>query len=247
MELLNKLGKEVMQYKVELDNQTHSDIVRKSLLSSVTSLLNGGIIDVDIHDVIRDDSATYKEVKKMVLEAPNLTKTEDELKEEYDALRVPFFDKLLEKYELDGEKEASLYSESHVSEEEVQLILTFKMTKDFVGEYFERSGEQLDVMMRPEGFAEKFAILRYGALVSKFLRSHTNYSDENKRAILNKDVEIGATKVFVNKDEETYGVEFVYHLPIDNLLDEEKSDDSLAIIGESLKEAVEFVEVRTLS
>lgn len=247
MELLNKLGKEVMQYKVELDDKTHSDIVRKSLLSSVTDLLNGGIIDIDIHDIIRDDTASYKEVENMVLEASNLTKTEDELKEEYDALRVPFFDKLTDAYNLEVGEQSHLYSESHVTQEEIQIILTFKMTKDFIGNYFERSGDQLDVMMRPEGFAEKFAILRYGALVSKFLRSHDNYSDSSKRAILNKGIEIGATKVFVNKDEETYGIEFVYHVPVENLLDNDMSTSSLDIAGKSLEEAIEFVKVRTIS
>lgn len=247
MELLNKLGKEVMQYKVELDNKTHSDIVRKSLLSSTTSLLSNGIIDVDVHDVIKDDEASYEEVREMVLKASNLTKTEDELKGEYDEYRVPFFDKLLESYDLSNDKQSTLSSESYVKGEEIQLILTFKMTKDFIGDYFERSGEQLDVMMRPEGFAEKFAILRYGALVSKFLRGHANYSDENKRAVLDKGIEIGATKVFVNKDEETYGVEFVYHLPIENLLDEDKSKESLEIAGKSIEEALEFVKTRTIA
>lgn len=244
---LNKIGNEVIEYKKELLDNKHSKLVEKALLSSVTDLLSGGIINSDIHDALSDGDTSVEDVRELVLNKSNLTKSFAELKEEYDELRNPFFEKLLDESAITDSELSKLTSESHVSKEEVQFILTFKMTKSFVGEYFEREGEQLDAMMRPEGFAEKFAILRYGALVSKFLKTHKEYDNITKRAILDEKVEVGATKVFVNKDEEIYGVELVYHVPVENLLDEEVSESTLNILKTGLQEANEFINIRTIA
>lgn len=244
---LNKLGNEILEYKEELLNNSHSKIVEKALLSSVTDLLSGGIINVDIHDALGDSNSSIEDVRELVLNKPNLTKTTGELKAEYDEYRLPFFEGLTEDSSLSDTELSKLTSESHVSVEEVQFILTFNMTKDFVGEYFEREGEQLNAMMKPEGFAEKFAILRYSALISKYLKSHEIYNDDKQRAILKNDIEIGGTKVFVNKDEEVYGVELVYHVPVHNLLDDELSKTSKEILKEELQKAIEFINIRTIA
>lgn len=244
---LNKLGNEILEYKEELLNNNHSKIVEKALLSSVTDLLSGGIINVDIHDALGDSNSSLEDVRALVLNKPNLTKTTAELKAEYDEYREPFFNKLMESISLSDTEPTRITSESHVSVEEIQIILTFNMTKEFIGDYFEREGEQLNAMMKPEGFAEKFAILRYSALVSKYLKSHEIYSDDTKRAILKNDIEIGGTKVFVNKDEEVYGVELVYHVPVDNLLDDETSENTRELLSKELQEAIEFVNIRTIA
>lgn len=247
MDKLNKLGKEVMEYKNELMNNKHSDLVKRSLMSSITDLMSSGIITIDVHDVLTDETATVSEVREQVLNTANLIKTEAELREEYDALRKPFFERLTNEYSTSKSGLSNLISESHVNLEEVQFILSFKMTKEFISNYFEREDEQLEVMMRPEGFAEKFAILRYGALVSKFLKSHDAYDDSIKRAKLKNNIQLGGTKVFINKDEEIYGVELVYHVPVSNLTNEEESIDSLASLGKSIKDANEFIHDRTIS
>lgn len=236
-----------MEYKNELMNNKHSDLVKRSLMSSITDLMSGGIITIDVHDVLTDETATVSEVREQVLKTANLIKTEAELREEYDALRKPFFERLTEEYLTSKSGLSNLTSESHVNLEEVQFILSFEMTKEFISNYFEREDEQLEVMMRPEGFAEKFAILRYGALVSKFLKSHDAYDDSIKRAKLKNNIQLGGTKVFINKDEEIYGVELVYHMPVNNLTSEEESSDSLASLGKSIENANEFIHDRTIA
>lgn len=245
MELLNKVGLDVLEHKKELSNETHSKIVRKALESAVTELLKGEIINTTVHEAIRDADTSYDEVRALILDIPNLVKTEQELKSEFDLLRIPFFEEV--KQELSQSSLSKLSSESHVKEGEVQFVLSFQMTKDFIAEYFEREGDQLDVMMRPEGFAEKFAILRFNALISKLLKRQANYDDLRKRAILTKDVEIGATKVFVNKDEEMFGVELVYHIPINVLESKDEAEALKPLIIDSIQDAAEFINIRLIA
>lgn len=245
MELLNKVGLDVLEHKRELDNPSHSTIVRRALESAVTELLKGDIITTTLHEAIRDKDTPLDEVRALVLNVPNLIKTEQELLEEFDLLRIPFFETV--KKSLSDSSLSRLTSESRVKEGEVQFVLSFEMTKDFVGEYFERDGEQLDAMMRPEGFAEKFAILRFNALVSKYLKKHDTYDDLRKRVSLTDDVEIGATKVFVNKDEELFGVELVYHIPVNELESEETAESILPVLVDSIQEANEFINIRLIA
>lgn len=245
MELLNKVGLEVLEHKKELSNTDHSNIIRKALESAVTELLRGEVITTTVHEAIRDTETTLDEVRALVLDVPNLIKTEQELTEEFDVLRIPFFEKVSSA--LNDSTLSKLVSESHVKEGEVQLILSFEMTKDFIADYFEREGEQLEAMMRAEGFAEKFAILRFNALVSKLLQKQEYYDDLRKRATLIDNIELGATKVFVNKDEELFGVELVYHIPINELEDKERSEEILPILIKSIRDANEYINIRLIA
>lgn len=247
MELLNKLGIEILEYKTELLNPSHSDLVRRALNTATTTLLSNDVISIAVHDGLRDASMPYEAVKELVLALPDLRKTEAELKSEYDALLAPFHEQVAASHALNDPAFARLTSESHVPLEEVQFILSFEMTKDFIGKYFERTGEELDRMMRPEGFAEKFAILRYGALVSKFLKKQDHYDAATKRSQLEAGVEVGATKVYVNKDEDLYGVELVYHVPIAAVEDPAQQADVLTVLSHSLADANDFMTIRTIA
>lgn len=245
MELLNKVGLDVLEHKKELSNSSHSKIVKKALESAVTELLKGDIITTTVHEAIRDVDTSYDEVRSLILDVPNLIKTEQELTGEFDTLRIPFAESI--KKELSDSSLSKLSSESHVREGEIQFILSFQMTKEFIAEYFERDGDQLDVMMRPEGFAEKFAILRFNALISKLLKKQESYDDIRKRAFLTEDVEIGATKVFVNKDEELFGVELVYHIPVNVLESEEQVETLKPKLITSIQDAAEFINIRLIT
>lgn len=247
LERLNKVGVEVLEYKKELMNTKHSSIVQRALVNATTNLLSSEVITMDIHDALRDSDTTVQEVKTLVLEEHNLVKTEEELKVEFESIREPFHEALMRREAIQDASYAKLSSESQVKEDEIQVVLSFEMTKDFMGDYFEKDGDYLDRMMKSDGFAEKFAILRYGALMMKYLKRFETYDDDRKRAALEHNVEVGATKVYVNKDESLYGVELVFHIPVVSL---EESDDLtplLNMLAEHIKDANEFINIRTIA
>lgn len=247
MEKLNKIGLDVLEYKSELLRDDHSSIVRKALVSAVTDLLSGEIIDHNIHDALRDEDLTVRDVRSLALGSHNLRKTIDELTTEYEAFREPFHAQLTQMDGVNDSSFARISSESHVEAEEFQVILSFEMSKAFISDYFEREGDYLDRMMKADGFAEKFAMLRYGALMLKFLKSQPDYDDDRKRAPIGKGVEIGATKVYFNKDEELYGVELVFHIPVASLEDAEDCEALYPLLESKIKEANEFINIRTIA
>ena len=247
METLNKVGLDVLEHKRELSNPDYSETIRRALQTAVTNLLSGDIITVDIHDALRNEEMTVDDVRALLNENKELRKSDEELKEEYDKLLQPFFEELLDDNNLDGEQYSRLYAESYVDDEKIKIIQAFEMSEADIGEFFNASDKTLDSMVRPDGFAEKFAIARYGAILRNLLETYDDYDARKKRVLLDDGVEVGITKVYVNRDEGIYGIEKVYHVPIQLLESDNNLEEIQSHIGDLIKEANEYVSIRMVA
>lgn len=244
MEVLNKVGIDVLEYKKELSDESHSKIVKRALHNAVNSLVSGDIITPDIQDAIQNEDVSIDDVRQLILDVPALRKTKEELEEEYQKLLQPLFESLEDEDLMEGEAYAKLYSESHVEDEKVTIIHAFEMTSAFVGEYFGVDGDKLDALVRPEGFAEKFALSRYSAIMKKLLASFDGYNNTKQRVLVDNGLEIAITPVYVNRDEGIYGIEMVHHIPIGLLEDKEQTEVIQEVIREKIKQANDYVDVR---
>lgn len=249
---LNKVGMEVLEYKQELLNPDHKDIVRKALVSAITDLMHAEVIDREVFESLKDDEDSEHNTKLLILEKANLCKSTEELIEEYDTLRVPFEEELLERDELQNPKLHPMKTENDIENDEVHLVVDFGFGKDFVSDYFGKDGQQLELLMEDSAFrrvkgsfAGRFLLMRLKKIASDFLKKQEGYNESTGRVELTDNMSVAMTKVYINTDEQVHGIELVAHIEVD-ALESESYTELFKPLEDIILKANEYVEVRTL-
>lgn len=220
MNLINKKGMEVLEYKKEFLKK-HSDLVKKALENNFRSLLDANIIESLIYEATLNKNTSYQELQKMIEDMPDYMKTEEDLFQEYEKIRKEI-DLLLKEKDL-----GFLKTESVVSTESILITQTFSLGRDFIQSYFMPEDElALEKMMEEKGFARQFFVFRLMAIFKPFIREvsvpHTIRSCK-------------ASLVYHEKKTNKHCIDLFFEIPIDvaeKIKDNEKERN---IIFESIK------------
>lgn len=249
MNKYSKIGMEVLEYKEELLNPEYPTLVRKALVSAVDALQTAGIVDVDVHFSLKDEDTKLPEFETLLLGKPNLVKTNEELYKEYESIREIFDAKLRKCKIFEEDKDlAAVTTESKVDLEEIHIISSFKVDKDFASDYFgKHEAEDLEMLMKRKGFVERFAVLRYNKMMNDFLNKQKDYDPNVGSAEVIEGVRISASQLFFAPEQETYCSEFMIYVDINKIEDEMTHDDIMKVAETKIKEINDYIRIRTIA
>lgn len=247
MNKFSQFGMEVMEHKKELLNPAYSEIIRKALVSVTDQMQVTGLIDVDVHFALKDGSVNFDDFKELLLAKPGLSKTEEELFAEYEHVREAFDAKIRELPVFKSEKHlAPVTTESKVKDEQIHIISAFRIDDSFVGKYFGKEGAELEKLMKRKGFAERFIVLRYGAMMNEFLMKQEGYSPNVGRAEVAPHVYVSASPVYIDPDEDVYYSEFMIYVDVEHMEEEANHEEILKIVEEMIQKINDYIRIRTI-
>lgn len=223
MNKYNKLGMELLEYKEEL-SKVYPDIVLKSLQSSIDSLANNRIIDVDTHYALKESSVNINDLKELLLNKTACLKTYEELFDEYEVIRDNFNN------ELGINSRDDIQTQSVVDKEQILLMQDFIMKEDFLQEYFFIESEKdYETLMGRKGFMHKFAILRLEKIMRDFLKNE-----------LKTDLDVSYTAVFFHEKKNVYGIQLMFSYSVNDLENDEKLKELSIETKNILEKALEY-------
>lgn len=225
MEKLNKFGSEMLEYKKELQKD-YPELIIKSLNQTIDHLAENGVIDVDTHFAIKENSIDEQGLRELLLQKQNFLKTKEELFVEYEGIRL----KLNEYLEITDENNSEIKSISSVDEEQLCITKEFILTEQFLKDYFDIESENdFNVLMSRKGFIEKFAILRLNKVLKDFIKQQET---SDSFTYMN-------SNVFFEAERNVYGIYLLFKIPIDNTV----ANDKLEEIAKHIKYIIEESEV----
>ena len=228
MNKLNKLGMELLEYKIEL-NKGYSNLVLRSLNSAVDTMFKDGLVDTDIHFSLKEKSVSFEDLKELLLTKDSCLKTEKELLSEYEEIRNKF-NELLELQNLEFTS-----TKSEIDKEILSVSKSLLLNEDIFYELFYiKSEDEFEKLMERKNFFEKFAVLRLPKLLHSFIEN----IDQNK------DIYVRNTNAFFHQIEGKYGISLVLEIKIDALEDNEKINEVAKTCLKILNDATEFYNLK---
>lgn len=231
MNKYNALGVELINYKTELLKE-YPEIVKRSLMLSIDQMLQNELIDLDTHYAIKDDTTLVEPFREYILTKPTYLKTVEELFAEYEELRDKLTQKLLEL-----QIEDQLSTESFVKKEQIAIIKTFNIDMEYAKAFFGVEIDEVEKLMKKKGFIEKFAVLRLPKILGDFLKT-IEYPTE----LFNCE----ASFVYFDVETNSYCIDLLFDIPVENLEDEEKISDISLNVKDIVANATEFYKSKTL-
>ena len=232
MNRINKVGQEMIEYKNELA-KNYPDLVKRSMFSVLEQLVTVGTIDLDTLNYIKNESVSIIDFEHFIKESPLFEKTKEEILAELRILE----DRLKEILDL---KDIEDLKTSIIERDEMVLVnQVFVIDEAFVLRYFD-IGEESEVtaLMKRNGFAEKFAVLRLNAIFKQFLRE--------KKAEL-EDVEMDLSFVAYDNALQGYKIEIYFAISEDKFDDEEDLMSYIDTIMEVAEDARMEFEQKTIA
>jgi hypothetical protein len=230
MNRINQKGMELIQYKIEL-SKDYPEIVKNSLILALEQMLENEVIDLDTYMNIKDETFSLESFEKYLLTKPSFLKTEEEIFQEFEALRKILDDKL-DELEVEG-----LKTESIIDKDVILVTRKFCIDEDFTLRYFGVEEKDLLKLMKRRGFVEKFAVLRLTAIFRQFMEKVT-YPKEL--------FDIDVSLVYFDKDENGYSIDFTFEVNIEDIENQEKLDKICEAIKAIKQEVEEFYQKRTI-
>jgi hypothetical protein len=230
MNRINQKGMELIQYKIEL-SKDYPEIVKNSLILALEQMLENEVIDLDTYMNIKDETFSLESFEKYLLTKPSFLKTEEEIFQEFEALRKILDDKL-DELEVEG-----LKTESIIDKDVILVTRKFCIDEDFTLRYFGVEEKDLLKLMKRRGFVEKFAVLRLTAIFKQFMEKVT-YPKEL--------FDIDVSLVYFDKDENGYSIDFTFEVNIEDIENQEKLDKICEAIKVIKQEVEEFYQKRTI-
>lgn len=196
---LNIHGLQLLEYKKEL-LKNHTQLVKESLLLSLQKMVEKELITPPTFEVIINDNISLIETKNYLLEISDYVKSKEEALREYNLYKTKLYKTLVEREIIINK---SLYKlEVDEENDTIDLIKTFSIDAQFTKLYFNITSEkELNKVMKPKGFLEKFAALRLNSLVASFVKEYEEF-DTNKFTII-------PDKTYREEDGLGYSIEII--------------------------------------
>lgn len=214
MNLLNKIGMELIDLKAALLGEGYPDIVIRSLEQTARHeyLDKELLMDEDFKRLMRTD-CSLDEFKSLVLSIEHFVKSAEELEEEYNLQR----DKVL-LYLSDFATEVNLQATNHFDQELIAFTKSFRFGGTEMKTYFGVGQDVYESLMKRKGFVEKFFTLRYPLVLKSYIQS---LDLEASAGFV-----LSVSPVFFDEEEVEYGIDFNVEIPLAML--EQSRPDELA-------------------
>lgn len=208
MDRINKIGKALLGYKREYSNH-YSPIVDEALMISLENKLDKKMLSQETFDLIINDSVTYEELRKFILNKKEYLKTYKELFEEFEKVRE-LVNKTLHKLNFID----FIETESNVENNQITILKQYTLNEEYIKVFFGLEDKDMPQIMKKKGFAEKFAVLRLTKILKEILsemRTDSEYSQ-------------GCSKVYYNSDCNGFSIDYKYRINVDSIKEENVED-----------------------
>ncbi len=231
MNKINRVGEELIQYKVELQKD-YPQIVKNSMYIALDKLLEAKVLDLDTAYIVKDNSTDIATLTEYLLTKKAYTKTEEEIFRELEALRGVLDNKLV-----DAGLGYGIVTSSEVEREIIRVGKKYCLDEQFAMDYFGVSEVDVAPLMKRKGFMEKFAVLRLTKIFDDFM-SQLSYPEE----LIKCDVDL----VFFDEDKGAYSIEFYIEIGVLQAEDNEMLTRACAEIKNIFDLLDEFYRVKTV-
>lgn len=218
---INKKGLEMLEFKREL-LKNHSELVEKSLLSTLEILIEKNIIDLSTYTLIKNRDVSLEDFEEYLGTKDTFLKNKDELTIYFDSLKEKLLYYLGNKYNIGN-------LESQVNEnKKITLVKTFAIDESFVLSYFDTKEEDIPKLMRRKGFVERFSIMRLEKISKNLM----------KELKLNE-IKIGSSYVYYLSSGKSYNIDILVEINIEKLEDENQFNKVLEDVQFALRKTDE--------
>lgn len=231
MNRINQKGMTLIQFKIEL-MKDYPQIVRDSLKLALGQMAENKVVDIDTYHVVLDESVSVQSFEEYLKTKPQFLKTEEEIFQEFEAIRSRV-DEKLSRHELSG-----LQSESVVDKDIILVFKKFCINESFTMRYFGVEEKDLLKLMKRRGFVEKFSVLRLTAIFKPFVKTI-----EYPKDLFVCDVSL----VYYDKVENGYSIDLYFELPVEEVEKEEKLDDMCLAIKDIVQKAEGYFASKTVA
>lgn len=166
MNKINKLGQRLIEFKDEY-NKDYPPIVLDSMNVALNQMLLENRIDMSTFDYIINKNITKKMFLDFIDGKKEYTKSIDELKKEYEDIRLTLVDALTN-HEIE-----SIETDYDIEKEALIASKPYHITEQFIMEYFGVTEKEMPKMMKKGGFVEIFVSLRLGKVFADIVE-HCN-------------------------------------------------------------------------
>ena len=205
MNRINELGMNLIEYKIELFKD-YPKLVLDSLVLSIEKMLEVKAIDLDTFMLIKDDTVDIDSFKEYLLTKPNFSKTEEQLREEFEKIREKL-NELLISNELENYE-----TESNIDKDIISVSKKYVINEKFAMNYFGVDEKEILKLMKRKEFIEKFAVLR----LTKILSEIVSMLDMSKSRFFKND----SSLVYFNEEEEGYCIDLIFEIDIKSIENE---------------------------
>lgn len=234
MKKLKEVAYELINLKEEMLNDSYSKTIKQALEISVDHLLEKGIINLDTQLYIKDKNYSLERFVEYLNETSIFKKTVDELEIEYQGFISILNNELIENKLLKEE----FYCKADITNEKIRIGKVFCLKEEFLKSFFYFSGdfdeEYWERLMKRKGFIEKFAVLRLPRIFFNFIDS----CDKFESFSLEK------TYPYFDSNTNSYSIDLVFDVDIDEIENKEDRDKVLEIILEIINNANVYFEER---
>lgn len=204
MDRINNTGKMLIDYKKELMKH-YSVLVDESLKTSLNVLQEKKVLDERTIDAIINDSISLSEFETFVMSKREYLKSTKELISEFEKIRQIVNESLIK-----NSFTNFVDTESNIDNDTITILRQYSITPEFIKLFFGIADEEMEIIMKKRGFAEKFAVLRISKVFKEILsemRVETEYSQ-------------GFSKVYYNASIEGFSVDYRYHINVNSITSE---------------------------
>lgn len=222
MNKINKLGMQLLDYKIELVKD-YPTIVIDSLKNSVKEIIDENNLDDKIRTDLYNKLVSKSNFTTMLLSNKIFLKTEEELYSEYEVLKSKL-EKHLNNFQL---------SYSPDFENDCVIITkSFLISQDFIKQYFYIEDEKsFEILIKRKGFIEKFAILRLKRIMEDFV---------SKEISNGNDLELNSSDIFFDSTTNLYGINLNINIKFENIEDEELFSETIEQVIGTINNSDEF-------
>ncbi|WCF11427.1 hypothetical protein NDS46_31205 (plasmid) [Paenibacillus thiaminolyticus] len=231
MNRINQKGMDLIQYKAEL-MKDYPKIVKDSLILALETKVESNVLDMDTYLELKNDENTVAMFEEYLLSKPQFQKTDEEIFQEFEVIRLGLNEKL-SSHGLEG-----LYTESVIDKDLILISKKFCINEEFTMSYFGVRESDLLKLMKRKGFIEKFAVLRLTAIFDGFIQSIDCSKD-----LFNYD----KSYVYFDKEENGYSIDLYFEIPVEEVEMEDKISSYCDVIKEIAGKAEEYYKEKTVA
>lgn len=200
MNKINDLGMELLQYKKEMQ-QDYSPIVIEALGLALNEMIENGIIDQGVVELIKNEDIEMKHFEDFLLNSEKYSKTPEEIRKEMEEMFTDF------KNKFDLNSLNKVVFKVDIESESFIMMKTLGFKEDFILNYFGVMKSDLPKLMEKKGFVEKFAALRLKKVADNIvLKLGKKYN-----------INLSSSLAYINEKETGYNIDIIYKIKIDDI------------------------------
>lgn len=235
MELLNKTGKTILDYR-RTYMMNVEDIVRDRIKNGVYELYKNGQIQEKLFRILLDENVDEADVYSYLLSKREYTKSSAELTAEFNVVRQKVNERLVE---IGFTKNVT--TQNSINTNRIHIIKQYDIPRLLLERYFGVSASEIIPLMKRRGFMDKYCVLR---LFTVFQEIYSGLS-------IPEHIDHSYSKIYYNNNIKSFSIDYHYIVNINYIQNTERLNALMvkikeldAVVEKLFEEKVDYCYIR---